>query len=168
MGLNLSSAISMIGSFQHISNVRSCIIPAGKRTGRKPPIAADRSLNQWTASNRHPVSNGLYRLLTEAFRGRPGPDWRPNRAQRDRGRPWRDGPRTGGSALDALADIGHSSPFVFVLRSAEFLGESDEKPFRPTHVAEPIRVFILDYFAHELRRACGAFQASRRCRPRRT
>ena len=58
-----------------------------------------------------------------------------------------------GSASDALADIGHSSPFVFVLRSAEFLGESDEKPFRPTDVAEPIRVFILDYFAYELRAA---------------
>src|SRR4051812_17442013 len=57
------------------------------------------------------------------------------------------------SASDALADIGHSSRFVFVLRSAEFLGESDEKPFRPTDVAEPIRVFILDYFAYELRAA---------------
>ena len=42
---------------------------------------------------------------------------------------------------------------VFVLRSAEFLGESDEKPFRPADVAEPIRVFILDYFAYELRAA---------------
>jgi hypothetical protein len=31
------------------------------------------------------------------------------------------------------------------------LGESDEKPFRPADVAEPIRVFILDYFAYELR-----------------
>ena len=42
---------------------------------------------------------------------------------------------------------------VVVLRSAEFLGESDEKPFRPADVAEPIRVFILDYFAYELRAA---------------
>jgi hypothetical protein len=42
---------------------------------------------------------------------------------------------------------------VFVLHSAEFLGESDEKPFRPADVAEPIRVFILDYFAYELRAA---------------
>jgi hypothetical protein len=33
------------------------------------------------------------------------------------------------------------------------LGESDEKPFRSTDVAEPIRVFILDYFAYELRAA---------------
>ena len=63
------------------------------------------------------------------------------------------GPRTGGSTPDALADIGHSSPFVLVLRSAEFLGESDEKPFGPTDVAQPIRVFILDYFAYELRAA---------------
>jgi hypothetical protein len=39
---------------------------------------------------------------------------------------------------------------VFILRSAEFLGESDEKPFRSTDVAEPICVFILDYFAYEL------------------
>ena len=38
-------------------------------------------------------------------------------------------------------------------RSVEFLGESDEKPFRPADVAEPIRVFILDHFAHELRAA---------------
>jgi hypothetical protein len=36
------------------------------------------------------------------------------------------------------------------LRSAEFLGESDEKPFRPANVAEPIRILILDYFAYEL------------------
>ena len=35
-------------------------------------------------------------------------------------------------------------------RSVEFLGESDEKPFRPADVAEPIRVLILDYFAYEL------------------
>ena len=33
------------------------------------------------------------------------------------------------------------------------LGESDEKPFRPTDVAEAIRVFILDYLAYELRAA---------------
>ena len=39
------------------------------------------------------------------------------------------------------------------LRSAEFLGESDENPFRPADVAESIRVFILDYFAYELRAA---------------
>ena len=39
---------------------------------------------------------------------------------------------------------------VFILRSAEFLGESDEKPFRSADVAEPICVFILDYFAYEL------------------
>jgi hypothetical protein len=38
-------------------------------------------------------------------------------------------------------------------RSAEFLGESDEKPFRPADVAEPIRVFIPDYLAYELRSA---------------
>ena len=69
------------------------------------------------------------------------------------------------SASDALADIGHSSPFVFVLRSAEFLGKSDEKPFRPTDVAEPIRVFILDYFAYELR-AEGARTSCARGRSR--
>src|ERR1700722_778675 len=38
-------------------------------------------------------------------------------------------------------------------RSAEFLGESDEKPLRPADVAEPVRVFIPDHFAHELRTA---------------
>ena len=53
---------------------------------------------------------------------------------------------------EALARV-VASVIVFVLRSAEFLGESDEKPFRPTDVAEPIRVFILDDFAYELRAA---------------
>jgi hypothetical protein len=33
------------------------------------------------------------------------------------------------------------------------LGEPDEKPFRPADVAEPIRVFVLDHFADELRAA---------------
>jgi hypothetical protein len=33
------------------------------------------------------------------------------------------------------------------------LGEPDEEPFRSADVAEPIRVFILDYFAYELRAA---------------
>src|SRR6185503_9472214 len=37
--------------------------------------------------------------------------------------------------------------------SVEFLGESDEKPLRPADVAEPIRAFVLDNFAHELRAA---------------
>ena len=48
------------------------------------------------------------------------------------------------------------SGFVVVpsdLHSAELLGESDEKPFRPADVAEPIRVLILNHFAHELRAA---------------
>ena len=48
-------------------------------------------------------------------------------------------------------------------RSAEFLGESDEKPFRPADVAEPICVFILDDFAYELRAALAEpLRASRR------
>jgi hypothetical protein len=42
---------------------------------------------------------------------------------------------------------------AFALRLAEFLGEPDEKPFRPADVAEPIRVLIPDYFAYELRAA---------------
>jgi hypothetical protein len=37
------------------------------------------------------------------------------------------------------------------MRSAEFLGESEEKSFRRADIAEPIRVFVLDYFAYELR-----------------
>ena len=46
--------------------------------------------------------------------------------------------------------------------SAEFLGESDEKPFRPADVAEPIRVFILDDFAYELRSdTSGSFSFDR-------
>jgi hypothetical protein len=36
-------------------------------------------------------------------------------------------------------------------RRSELLRESDEKPFRPADIAEPIRVFILDYLAYELR-----------------
>jgi hypothetical protein len=39
------------------------------------------------------------------------------------------------------------------LRSAEFLGASYENPFRPSDIAESIRVFILDYVADELRAA---------------
>jgi hypothetical protein len=54
---------------------------------------------------------------------------------------------------DALAHIDRSSSSSSSLRSAEFLGESDEKAFRPADVAEPIRVFILDYIAYELRAA---------------
>ena len=37
--------------------------------------------------------------------------------------------------------------------SAEFLGESDEKPLRPADVAEPIHVFILDDVADDPRAA---------------
>jgi len=33
------------------------------------------------------------------------------------------------------------------------LGDSDENPFRPADVAEPVRVFVLDYFAYEARAA---------------
>lgn len=51
----------------------------------------------------------------------------------------------------ALADVDHSFLFVFVSLSAELLGESDEYPFRSTDVAEPIHVFILDYFTYKLR-----------------
>ena len=51
--------------------------------------------------------------------------------------------------IHSVAESGCLSD-IFVLRSAEFLGESDEKPFRPADVAEPIRGFILDDFAHEL------------------
>jgi hypothetical protein len=53
--------------------------------------------------------------------------------------------------IHSIAESGLSD--VLVLRSAEFLGDSDEKSFRPADVAEQIRVFILDYFAYELRAA---------------
>ena len=36
------------------------------------------------------------------------------------------------------------------MRLAEFLSESDEKPFRPAHIAGPKRVVIVDHFAYEL------------------
>ena len=39
------------------------------------------------------------------------------------------------------------------MRSQEFLSQSDEEAFRPANVTEPIRVFIPDYFAYELRAA---------------
>src|SRR5690606_14361174 len=43
---------------------------------------------------------------------------------------------------------------AFVLRSAKFLGESDEKPSRPANIAEPIYIFfIVDDFAYKLRTA---------------
>ena len=42
---------------------------------------------------------------------------------------------------------------IVARRSAEFLGESNEKPFRRADVAESIRVLVLDYFAYELRAA---------------
>ena len=50
------------------------------------------------------------------------------------------------------------SPFatrgwVQLRMTSEFLGESDEKTLRPPDVTEPIRVFILDDFANELRTA---------------
>src|SRR5512143_2278106 len=35
----------------------------------------------------------------------------------------------------------------------ELLGEPDEKSFRAADVAEPVRVFVLDHFADELRAA---------------
>ncbi len=54
-----------------------------------------------------------------------------------------------GPASDSLADIS----LVFVLRSAEFLGEPDENPFRPPDITEPIYIFVPDDFAHELRAA---------------
>lgn len=56
---------------------------------------------------------------------------------------------------ETLADI-RRSRHCLVLRSAEFLGESDEKPFRPADVAEAICVLILDYFTDELRTALAS------------
>src|SRR5262245_14881348 len=45
------------------------------------------------------------------------------------------------------------APRLWCRRSAELLGEPEEKPFRPANVAEPIRVSIPHYFAYELRAA---------------
>lgn len=44
-----------------------------------------------------------------------------------------------------------------IARSVEFLSESYEKPFRPAEVTKPIRVLILDDFAHQL---CAALAKS--------
>jgi hypothetical protein len=49
-----------------------------------------------------------------------------------------------------MTDLGQFSNSLGASRSVEFPGESDEKPFRPADVAEPIRVLIPDYVAHEL------------------
>ncbi len=35
------------------------------------------------------------------------------------------------------------------VRSAEFMGEPDQKPFRPPDIAEPVGVLVLDQLAHE-------------------
>jgi hypothetical protein len=44
---------------------------------------------------------------------------------------------------------------AFALRSAEFLGESDEKPFRSADEAKPIRILIPNYLApRTVRYAC--------------
>ena len=50
-----------------------------------------------------------------------------------------------------LIVITHGTPQC--RRSAELLGESNEELFRSADVAEPIRVFIPDNLAHELRAA---------------
>ena len=53
-------------------------------------------------------------------------------------------------------------------RSAEFLGESDEKPLRPADVESRYASFTGPLRLRAAHRACGAFPACRRCRPRRT
>ena len=45
-------------------------------------------------------------------------------------------------------DVRRRTRFPLGLCSTELFGESDEKPFRPADVAEPIRVFIPDNLAH--------------------
>src|ERR1700722_11474130 len=58
--------------------------------------------------------------------------------------------RSSSTAFGILEDPVHLSNSRVPPRSVEFLGESDEKPFRPADVAKPIRVLIPDYFAYEL------------------
>jgi hypothetical protein len=75
------------------------------------------------------------------------------------GRPWfrlpcrtlrfSGGPRSGPSA--ATGCYAPLRPYGDAL--AELLGEPDEKSFGAADVAEPIRVFVLDHFADELRAA---------------
>src|SRR5579862_3547868 len=58
--------------------------------------------------------------------------------------------------MNALKEAGIQQNRILSMQvrpSAEFLGESDEKPFRPADVAEPVRVFISHDFAYELRAA---------------
>ena len=59
-------------------------------------------------------------------------------------------PRTSSSTEDRRCEF---SPISASKRSAEFLGEPDEKSFGASDVAEPIRVFVPDHFADELRAA---------------
>jgi hypothetical protein len=51
---------------------------------------------------------------------------------------------------------GSSSRFVFICRLVEFLWEPEEQPFRPTDVAEPIRVRIAGLCLPRGRRVSGS------------
>ena len=53
--------------------------------------------------------------------------------------------------LRTCLDVLGPAPTLWCGRSAELLGEPDEKPLRTADVAEPVRVLILDHFADELR-----------------
>src|SRR5918993_2048009 len=87
--------------------------------------------------------------------GRPHPEEARRAVSKDgRQQSWyptlRDGPA---GLLRVRWAVSARSLTLTAFGSAEFLGESDEKPFRPADVAEPIRVLILDDFADELRAA---------------
>lgn len=46
--------------------------------------------------------------------------------------------------------IGRERVALLCRPSSELLGKPDEEPFRAADVAEPIRIFVLNDFAHEL------------------
>ena len=52
------------------------------------------------------------------------------------------------------------TPIGFACALAQFLSESDEKPFWSPDVAEPIRVLISHYFSNEL---CTTFLKPLKC-----
>ena len=58
-------------------------------------------------------------------------------------------------ALSPAASLPKASAFVHLSGNAlpELLGKPDEKSFGAADVAEPIRVFLPDHFADELRAA---------------
>jgi hypothetical protein len=66
-----------------------------------------------------------------------------------------------GTISEGSACAPAAEPAIGVKRSSEVFGEPDEKSFRPSNVAQPIAVFVLDDFAADKLRAVVAEAAER-------